>query len=216
MLRVYRQLEPNENIIVGGDPADGGNDYCAAQVLSTKHYDVPLVFQARMESQQFGHELLKLAKFISKQTTIEPTIAVERNVGMATIFVLQQNNYKNLFRMPRLGEMETDESDKIGWHTNSVTRPMMLAALSMALRQTGLRIYDLPTIKEMMAFIRDRSGKPTAGIGSNDDLVMSLAIALNVAQSVPKTSAEKINSISSKIGAFPQQQLFDENGISNV
>lgn len=214
MIRVYRTIEQGERILIGADPADGGQDFCAAQVLSMKRYDVPIVFQARMESQQFGHELIKLAKYIQRQTgDDDPIISVERNVGMATLYVLQTNNYKNLYRMQRYGE-ERDEEEKIGWVTNTATRRLMLDALSLALKQGALTIYDKPTISELFSFVQKASGKAEAVRGAHDDLVMALAIALSSAQSTSVLKKEK-TSLLSKERLIPHQDLFDQYGIPN-
>ena len=90
--RVYRDLERDEHICIFADPAEG-NDYCAAVGISKKYSDTPIVFNDRIESSQFGHELNHIAKYVEERTHIWPTLGVERNVGQATIYVLTQLNY---------------------------------------------------------------------------------------------------------------------------
>lgn len=205
MIRLYRPLEAGERIVIGADPADGGTNYCAAQAYSLRHRDVPMVFHARMESTQFGHELYKMAVYIKKVTGDWPLLAVERNTGLGTIYVLQEYNYPNLFRMPTLGDAITQEEDnKIGWLTNQTTRTLIVDGLAMALRQRAVKIYDIDTVKELMTFVVRASGKPEAANGAYDDLVMALAIALKVAEVSPKTKTATKEEQLAKIAQFPR------------
>lgn len=214
MFKLFREYQQGEKVVIGADPADGGSDYCAAHGVSMKRNDVPMVFHARMESSQFGHELYKMAKYIHKFTGEWPLIAVERNVGMGTILVLTQYNYPKLFRMPKIDGFD-GESDKIGWVTSTATRPMMIDSLALSLKQGALRIYDIETVKELMSFIRNQKGKPEAAYGSYDDLVMSLAIANQVIQISPKNVSSGEDRLA-KISQFQHQELFDDTGVSNV
>lgn len=214
MYKLFREPQPGEVVIIGADPADGGSNYCAAHCISKKMADDFMVFHARMESSQFGHELYKMAKYIHRMTGEYPVIAVERNVGMATISTLQNYNYPRLFRMPKIGSIDaTDIADRIGFTTNSSTRPMILDSLALALKQKALRIYDEETVKELMSFVRnDRTGKPEAATGSFDDLVMSLAITWFLFGNSPVVTKE---GMSAKIAQFPKQDLFDDTGAPN-
>ena len=205
MFRLYRNLEPGEKIVIGGDPSEGGNDYSAAQAYSMKHRDFPLVMHGRMEATQFGHELYKMAIYIKKMTGEWPLIAIERSMGLGAIYVLQEYNYPNLFRMPTLGDaIENAEDNKIGWVTNKTTRMLAIDGLAIALRQRAIRIYDVQTVKELMTFIIAYNGKPQAANGAFDDLVMSAAIALKVAEISPKTKVSTKEEMLAKIRQFPQ------------
>lgn len=213
MIKLYREPQPGELIVIGADPAEGG-DYCAAQVISKKQADQVMTFHARIDSAQFGHELNKIGKYIHMKTGEYPMIAVERNVGMATINVLQTHNYPKLFRMKTIGDIDQHEiTDRIGWSTNTATRPKMLDELSLALKQQAIGIFDMETIKELMSFIRnERTGKAEAAVGSHDDLVMALAIAWQVYGTAITFNKE---GFAAKAAQFPSQQLFDDNGVPN-
>lgn len=214
MIRLFREPQPGELVVIGADPADGGSNNCAAQALSKKRADNFMNFVAKMESSQFGHELYKMAKFIHARTGEWPVIGVERNTGMATIHVLQTYNYPKLYRMKPIGMVNNSEvSDRIGWHTNTGTRPKMLDDLALAVVQQAIGIYDIETVKELMSFVKsERTGKPEAAVGALDDRVMALAIAWQVYQDSPITTKE---GMAARISQFPQQDLFDDNGVPN-
>lgn len=208
MFKLYREPNPEEEFVIAADPADGGSDYCAAVAKSRKNFDTVMVFHARMDSNQFGHELNKMAKFIYTRTNIHPVIGVERNTGMATIYVLQQLNYPRLFRMPNnIGEEDMPEQKKIGWITTGASRAKMLDDHARTLLQRTNVIPDEETINEHLAFIKNpRSGKPEAAPGKHDDLVMAEAIAGQMLQYSPsKAPADWRNTIAK----FPDSGLPD-------
>lgn len=181
MIWQYRLLEPEETIVIGADPAEGG-DYSSFVAISRKYSDVVLVGKSKEESSQLGHTLNHVGKFIKNQTGTFPSIAVERNVGSACIYVLKELNYPNLFKMPNSFTQTTQvESDNYGWSTNMATRPKMLDDLALAIRQQVIKIPSKQIVDELYSFIRHaKTGKPQADNGSNDDLVMALAIAWQV------------------------------------
>jgi hypothetical protein len=211
MFKLYRKPQQEEMIVIGADPADGGSDYCAAVAKSKKQADSLMLFHARLDSAQFGYELYKMAKFLNKYTKNWATIGVERNTGSATINVLQTLNYPQLFRMPDLGvELPNTDLNKIGWVTNTQTRPKMLDDLALAIKQGATRIYDEETIKELFSFIRNpRNGRPEAAVGSNDDLVIAEAIAWQLYSLVRGHSKSEWGQI---ISQFPRQDLFKKDG----
>lgn len=186
--RYYRQLERNEQTCIFADPAEGG-DFCAAVLISKKHADFPFVYNKRIESSQFGHDIHKIAKFVFKRTGMWPTIAVERNTGQATIYVLQELNYPDLFRMKIFDHSTTKESAKIGWTTTLATRNKMLDDLALALRQGAIKIYDREVLDQMASFvIKERAGhvgKAEAESGKFDDLVIATAGAFQMHSLVP-------------------------------
>lgn len=193
MIRLFRQPDPNEFVVIGADPAEGG-DYCAFVVLSKQTAEVLMSGQSKEESSQLGYELNHVGLWIQKTTKLFPSIAVERNTGSATIHVLKSLNYPNLFRMPQSFTKDTfDQSDNYGWNTNLATRPKMLDDLALALRQKALKIPDKDIVDELFTFVRNqKTGKPEADVGSHDDLVMALAIAWQLYQleSTPKSSKD--------------------------
>lgn len=190
-LRVYREPEPNEQFVVFGDPADS-QDFCAAIAISKKHYDCPIVFNEVMESSQFGYELNALCKYIYNRTGLWPKLAVERNTGQATIYVLKLLNYPDLFRMVDFSATSNTEGGSIGWQTTGHlsggelqgTRRKMLDDLALAIKQGMIKIYDPEQIKQMMGFMVVK-GRAQAKANKKDDLVMATAGAWQVQMVTP-------------------------------
>lgn len=190
-VRVYRDLEINEQIVLFADPAES-QDFCAAVAMSKKHYDCPLVFNEVMESSQFGYELFYIAKYIFNKTNVWPKLAVERNTGQATIYVLKTLNYPDLFRMVNFASLNSTEGGDIGWVTTGAisggevqgTRRKMLDDLALALNQGMIKLYDEQQIRQMMSFMIVK-GRAQAQANKKDDLVMATAGAYQVHQLTP-------------------------------
>lgn len=189
--RVYRNIEVGEQLVMFADPADS-KDFCAAVAFSKKHYDFPIVFNEIMESSQFGYELNNIAKYIQMRTNIWPRMAVERNTGQATIYVLQQLNYPDMFRMVDFASTNMHEAGSIGWVTTGSlsggelrgTRRKMLDDLALKIKQGEMQLYDAEQIKQMKAFVIVK-GRAQARANAHDDLVMATAGAIQVADLTP-------------------------------
>lgn len=115
-IHIYREPEVNEQFVVFADPADS-KDFCAAVAVSKKRYDCPIIFNEVLESSQFGYELHNMCKYIFNKTGMWPKLAVERNTGQATIYVLKMLNYPDLFRMVDMTSTNSHEGGGIGWVT---------------------------------------------------------------------------------------------------
>lgn len=185
MIYQYRPLE-SEEIVIAADPAEG-HDYSAWIALSKKRADVVMCGRAKEESSQLGYTLNHVGKHIKTRTGYFPTIAVERNTGSATLYVLKQLNYPSLYRMPSSFTQAYEETTiQYGWVTSSATRPKMLDDLALAVRTHAITIPSKQIVDEMFSFIRhEKTGKAQSEVGSHDDFVIALAIVWQLYQTVP-------------------------------
>jgi len=190
MLNHYRKLEQGEFIVVGVDTAAGGTDYCAAQFLSKNKLDVPIVYHSKSLATEMTPILFGELERIYDITHIPPVIAYERNNGgvfeMERLAVLNKMNKYRVFIMPTYGSIDNPQARRLGWDTNTATRPKMLADLKEAIDKRLVKLYDKRTINELFSFIvvqTSTAWKAQAEKGANDDLVMALAIAWQLQQS---------------------------------
>jgi|SRR6185312_11498365 len=193
--RQYRNIEHGEYFLIGCDTSAGLGDSCTAQFLSRTKLDVPLVFHERVLLNDMTNALLPVLEKIYSQTGIRPTIAYERNNGGVFEFErlagLNRGNKFELFKMPNVGKSENPDPTRLGWDTNTATRPRMLSDLKDAVDKKLITIYDKPTINEMYSFIITRTTsteKAQAERGAHDDLIMALAIAWQLYQIQPNRS----------------------------
>ena len=190
MFRRYRPYQKGEFIVVGVDTAWTGTDYVTGQFLSKTNRDVPVVYHTNKVSMTIGTQALHTElESIYDQTKVKPVLAIEtNNGGTGWIETMNMLNRQGKYTLYRRKSMEgtihqTEDSDKLGFTTNSATRPRMLGDLKEAIDAKMLVIADKPTINEMFAFIINNRGRPEAEQGSHDDLIMALAIAWQLYQS---------------------------------
>lgn len=183
----FRPFQSGEFIICFADTAAGGGDSCAAQFLSQKWLDVPLVYHSEVTATFMTPLLHEKLVEVSRQTGIQPIVAYETNNGGG--FELDR-----LARLNRVGDYRIYtmkildpsgrlmDTGKLGWSTNTATRPKMLADLKDAVESDLLHLYHRGTVDEMFSFIISATGKPEAEKGMHDDLVMALAGAWQLYQ----------------------------------
>lgn len=202
MFRAYRRIEEGESILVAADSAAGGMDYCAVQFLSRERLDVPLVYHSKALATQMTTDLHPMLETIHDITGKQPTVAYERNNGgvfeMERLASLNRAGKYKIFNMPNTTTQGMEDTKRLGWDTNSATRPAMLTQLKEAIDKQLITIYDKETILEMFSFVvvqTSTAWKAQAEKGAHDDLVMSLAIAWQLYRFVPVETEQLIPQI---------------------
>lgn len=210
--RRYRYFNPGEFVLCFADTAAGGLDYCAAQFLAYEKIDVPLVYHSKSIASEMTPRLHTELEKIYDITGIQPVVAFERNNGgvyeLERLATLNRNNkYKIYVEKRNVGSTDsTSDTVRLGWTTNSATRPAMLSMLKEAIDNKLIRIYDKPTVNEMFSFIISQtssSWKAQAEQGAHDDLIMSLAGVWQLRQT--ERPPEKVEHII-------HEPLFDHEG----
>lgn len=198
-VRIYRDLEWGEQTVVFGDPAES-QDYCAAVVCSKKKLDFPIVLNQIMESSQFGYEVYAMCRYIFTKTGMWPKLAIERNTGAATIYVLKLLNYPDMFRMVDFTAASNAEKGGLGWTTTGHitggeiqgTRRKMLDDLSLAINQSEhgyITLYDQEQLRQLKSFVTVK-GRAQARANKKDDLVMATAGAWQIQMLTPAISLD--------------------------
>ena len=190
MFRRYRDYQKGEFYVVFADTAVGAGDYCAAQFLCKTRTDVPVVYHSKESATVMTPQLAQELERINDATGVQPVVAYERNNGGAfEMDRLASLNRMGKFRIYTMKQIDTTgnmtDSGKLGWDTNSASRPKMLQDLKEAVEKKLIRIYDKPTINEMFSFIvvqTSNAWKAQAEKNAHDDLVMSLAGAWQLYQ----------------------------------
>lgn len=184
MLKVYREIKKDEMFFVGGDCSAGLKDFSVCQFLSRKYLDVPIVYSTKKIASEMTNELFPVFEKLAQVTGYKPLIAYERNNGgmfeMERLASLNRRGKYVLYKMFSGGVERPEETVRLGWDTNSATRPKMLIDLKECIDKRLIRIYDGGTVNELFSFIIVQSSgsvRAQAERKAHDDHVMSLAIA---------------------------------------
>lgn len=189
MFRQFRKIEKGEFFIVAADTSAGMGDYCAVQFLSKTKLDIPLVYHSKLLATEMTNALHPVLEKLSDLTGVKPIVTYERNAGgvfeLERLSALNRLGKYRIHKMMTYGSIDNPDVTKLGWDTNSATRPKMLADWKEAVDKHLVAIYDKPTINEHFSFILSQTSssiKAKAESNAHDDLVMSCAIAYQLYQ----------------------------------
>ena len=172
-LRIYKMPDVQGAYAIGADVAEGldHGDYSCAHVLDARSGQQCAVWHGHTPADEFGYELKKLGNFYNNAL-----VGCEsNNHGLTTVTILRQLQYPRLYRDRKVDDITGKVELRYGFRTDQKSKPLILDELGGALRDHDITIYDAPTIKELMTFIRDEKAKLHGS--PHDDRVMSLAIA---------------------------------------
>ena len=176
-IRIYREPEPGVPYVIGADTAgsDGkgkDSDFFAAHVLDNRTGAQVAVLHGKLGEREFTEQLYALGKAYN-----DALIGIETNYSTYPNELIQLMGYRRLYVQQHTDEFTKKVINKYGWDTNQVTRPLIIDGLKDVAKHSMELIGDIPTLQEMLVFIKNASGRPEAEVGQHDDLVMSLAIS---------------------------------------
>lgn len=177
-LIMFKAIDPGATYYIGADVAMGvrGGDYSVAQVLDESKEQVA-IWRSHVHPDYYAEILYRLGMLYN-----EAKIAVENNNhGLLTVNLLYKHwNYPNVFTSVLEANISDIDTTKLGFRTDSKSKPMIIDDLRASLRTSEMTLNDRTTIQEMLTFVVKESGKLEAEEGCHDDCVMSLAIANHI------------------------------------
>jgi len=191
MLRIYRDIQPGELLVFGGDCSAGCGDYSAGHVVSKTRMDVPIVYHSPVISTEMTNTVVPLFETLFDITNNKPLVCYERNNGgffeMDRMAALNRLGKFDIYQQEAIGQSDKPTPNKFGIDMTGYMRSPLLSNLKGYIDNNLLKIYDKLTIIEMMSFVKVQHSnfqKAEAEKGAHDDLVMSLAIAVYMLQFV--------------------------------
>jgi hypothetical protein len=163
-----------------------GDDYCAAQVLDVQSGEQVAELQARIDPDVYAEALVRLCWVYRDDERTPCWLGVESNaMGQATLAVLKRElRFRRLWRRQRLENARSQSAPALGLVTNRDTRERMIASLRATLREAPGRIHSEWLVQELRSFVYHDNGYGAAGAGTHDDLVISMAGALEMRDQV--------------------------------
>ena len=175
---------PHRYILTVDASSGKGEDYTGIQVLDVEEFEQVAEMQVKIPPEQAAETAYKLGRIYNDALVV---CEVTGGWGFSVDQKLRRElKYKNPYTRHVLDRLSKLFTDKAGFDTTTKTRPLVLAALEEAVRENELGLYSSRALAEMASFIIGENGKAEARPGQHDDLVMSLALAVYVAQQQPK------------------------------
>ena len=123
----------------------------------------------------FGDELAMLGNLYN-----QALIGCEdNNHGAVVNRALRRMGYPRLFYRREIDDRTNHKTEKLGWLTTSVTKPVMVNSFAQACRD-GAVVPSKETVEEMCTFVMDDAGKMGAQSGLFDDRVIASCIASEI------------------------------------
>jgi hypothetical protein len=184
---VWEYPDYSKNYIIVADVARGdAADWSAFHVLEVETVTQVAEYKGKIPPKDFGNMLVTVATEWNNAL-----LAIENaNIGWAAIQPALDRNYENLFytykddgyvdvdiQLQKGYDMKDKTKMVPGVSTTSRTRPLMISALEMYMRENTPVIRSKRLIQELFVFIW-LNGKAQSQVGYNDDLVMSFCIGL--------------------------------------
>lgn len=178
-LNIYVEPIKDHKYIMAVDPAKGGLDAFAVQVIDVTSFP----FEQVATAQIFKCNYQLMPEFLDEwgRRYNNAYMIIENNEGAGT-FVANMINlefeYENLFfeRKYSAGNISGKTSREPGFRTTPKSRTQILETFKHFVDNKRLIIHDKNTITELYTFIIINN-KYQADDGAHDDLVMSLALA---------------------------------------
>ena len=172
-LHIWEMPQLNTKYVIGADVAEGleHGDYSSAHVINTRTGKVAARWHGHVAPDLFGSDSLWFLGWFYNAALIGCEV---NNHGLTTCLALRDKSYPNIYWRTSLDERTMKQHRKIGWRTQSNTKPLMIDELAKALREE-LILEDEATVGELETFVRNSDGKMHGS--PFDDMVISLAIA---------------------------------------
>jgi len=182
-IEIFTYPKHNEEYLVVLDAAEGtpGRDEAAALVLDKYLNEVVAIAAGPYTPEELAQIGINLGHFYN-----EALVAPENKGYGYMVCQLVFQKYGNIYRRVLNKTGEEKATEELGFNTNAITRPTMLARMNDEIRYASTRLMSKKLINECRVFIVDpKTKKPQAQAGKQDGLVMCRAIAGEIRAQLP-------------------------------
>lgn len=174
-LIIYYPPRVERVYVMGVDVAEGvtGGDYSTMTMFDRDTGDEVAMWRGHMAPDRFGAVLNTWGRFYNNALGV---IEIN-NHGLTTVTAMKNLLYPQLyFRPSKFDQMGTSYTDRLGWKTTKVTRPLMIDDFREALADGSIKIHSEQTLDELMTFNFNDNGDMECQSGFHDDLLFSCSI----------------------------------------
>lgn len=174
-LTIYEEPIKDHPYVIGGDIAEGGYDFSIGQVRNNLTWNQAAVWRDRVDTDLYAKQMFCLGHYYNKAL-----IGIETNFDTHPHKELERLHYPKQYMRETIDKFTYSAQQKFGFVTTKITRPIIIASYVQLVREHIHLFNDLPTLEEMLVFVRDENGKPQAQDGMHDDLIMADAICQEI------------------------------------
>jgi phage terminase large subunit len=171
-IRIYEDKKQGYPYVIGGDTAGEGSDYFTGHVVNNVSSMQCAVLRQQFDEDLYAKQMYCLGKYYN-----EALIGIETNFSTYPVKELTRLGYYRQFVREIEDKITKKRRASYGFNTNKLSRPVIISNLVQLVREYPELFNDIPTLEEMLTFVRNENGKAEAQDGKTDDLIMGLAIA---------------------------------------
>jgi len=192
---IWEKHDPACSYLLSADVARGdGADNSSFHIVKLETMEVVAEYQGKPSLDMYANILNQAGREYGNCMVVVENVGV----GISVLEKLIDLDYPNLYFSTKGAhefveqyQAESMSNAIAGFTTSSKTRPIIVAKLEEFIRNKLIKVYSQRAIKEITTFVWI-NGKPQAMRGYNDDLVMALAIACWVRDTVLQTSKREV------------------------
>ena len=174
--RIYRPPEDGHFYVVGADCSEGvtGGDYSVAAIVDRSNGEEVAMWRGLVAPDKFAKILDKWGRKYNNALMVVESEAH----GNVVLNILKQLLYPSLyFRPSRFDTIGNPWSDKLGWKTTKVTRPILIDEFEQMTREGTLTLHSKETVDEMTVFVYNDANNMVCMDSYHDDSIFATAIA---------------------------------------
>lgn len=174
--RIYKPPSPGGIYCLGNDNAEGvaGGDYSVITIFDRSNGEEVGFWRGHISPDRLAKIINKWGRHYNNALAVVESEAH----GNVVINCLKQLLYPSLyFRPAKFDTIASPWSEKIGWKTTKLTRPILVDEYEQAVRDGLLTIHSKEIVDEMTVFVFNNANNMEALEGYHDDAIFSAGLA---------------------------------------
>lgn len=176
-LRMYRPPVPGGLYIAGVDTSEGveGGDNSVMVIWDRRSGEEVAIYKGLLPPDILAVKLNRWGREYNNALMVVEA----NNHGLTVITLLKQLIYPSMyFRPTKLESLGSSSTDKMGWKTTSMTRPLLIDDFVKSIREEAVIIHSKELLDEMSVFVYDDAGNMVPQSGFHDDCIFAAGIGL--------------------------------------
>ena len=166
---------PHHRYGLGADTSEGvGKDSSALGVFNFKTGELVATYNSnQIKPELFAYEIARVGTEYGK-CVVAPEM---NNMSGGIVITTLKGIYNNILRHTDRTKVTETESPKLGWHTNSRSKPQMFMDFRRDYNDGIIKIYDIEVLKEMKSYATNDLVEKTGIVTKHFDLLTAVVIA---------------------------------------
>ena len=173
---IYKDPVPGRLYVMGVDTSEGvtGGDMSVAVIFDRRTGEEVAFFRGLIAPDKMGLVLDEMGRHYNNCFMVVEA----NNHGLTVLTILKQKLYPSLyFRPTKFDSLSSSWSDKMGWKTTVMTRPILIDDLNQIVRDNHITIHSKDICDEMTTFVYDKSNSMVPMEGFHDDCIFAVGVA---------------------------------------